>query len=128
MNSQQARPPHLIWATRGRTWGFRFLLDAGLDDPLPTYERAFAGLSDQSVAWHRSGAAAALRIQDPEGRRDASGRVIPHEFVVLGTLPEPCESAEHARQLVWPLVERAYARVWDSDAAPLPEELDFDEP
>ena len=34
----------LIWATRGRTWGFRFLRDGGLEDPLDTYEEAFAGI------------------------------------------------------------------------------------
>ena len=29
----------LIWATRGRSWGFRFLLKGGLSDPLMAYER-----------------------------------------------------------------------------------------
>ena len=40
----------LIWATRGRTWGFRFLLDGGQADPLTTYERAFARLPDELTA------------------------------------------------------------------------------
>ena len=50
------RDPHeepvvnLIWATRGRTWGFRFLLDGEYASPLATYESAFVGTEyDDSV-------------------------------------------------------------------------------
>ncbi|CCQ13378.1 putative uncharacterized protein [Rhodococcus sp. AW25M09] len=66
---------HLIWATRGRNWGFRFLLDAGKGDPLPLYERAFAELGDEPAAWHRSGQVVAVRFPDPGGdetQRDES--------------------------------------------------------
>ena len=31
-----------IWATRGRTWGFRFLRRGGLEDPLGVYEATFS--------------------------------------------------------------------------------------
>lgn len=107
----------LIWATRGRSWGFRFLLDGGLQDPLPEYERCFAGLEDESLAWGRVHGKLALRFPDPEGRRDASGRVIPHEFVVDREAND-IESAEAGRQWVWPLVAEAYARVWDAERPP----------
>ena len=30
----RSRAMSLIWATRGRTWGFRFLLNGGFADPL----------------------------------------------------------------------------------------------
>ena len=43
-------PDSVIWATRGRTWGFRFLLDAGLSDPLADYERAFGDLRGAPTA------------------------------------------------------------------------------
>ena len=42
MSPDPGRLDRLIWATRGRSWGFRFLLNAGLPDPLADYERSFA--------------------------------------------------------------------------------------
>ncbi len=44
---------NLIWATRGRSWGFRFLLDGGYSDPLPVYEKAFAGAEGESTLCRR---------------------------------------------------------------------------
>ena len=43
----------LIWATRGRTWGFRFLRNGGFEDPLAVYDDAFSGVGDQPEAWRR---------------------------------------------------------------------------
>jgi hypothetical protein len=104
----------LIWATRGRSWGFRFLLKGGLADPLPVYERSFADLEYEPTACHRAAGKVALRFPDPLGRRDASGRVIPHEFVVFGDLADEIESVEDGLRQVWPLVAEAYAGVWDA--------------
>ncbi len=108
----------LIWATRGRSWGYRFLLNGGLTDPLVEYERIFAHLGGESTAWRRADGKAALRFPDPEGRRDAAGRVIPHEFVVFGDLADEIESVEDGLKRVWPLVAAAYDRVWALDGAP----------
>ncbi len=109
--------PHsqsLIWATRGRTWGFRFLLDAGLSDPLPVYERAFGDLADAPTAWRRQDGQVALRIADPLGRRDSARRVIPHEFVIFGDLATAVDSVEDGLDEVWPLVSETYASIWES--------------
>lgn len=108
----------LIWATRGRTWGFRFLLDGGLTDPLEEYEQAFAGLGDEPTACGRVAGKVALRFPDPGGRRDAAGRLIPHELVLSGQSASDIHSAEDGLQRVWPLIEKAYARVWDADVPP----------
>lgn len=113
MSSNPAHSEGLIWATRGRTWGFRFLLDAGQSDPLPTYERAFGDLSDAPTAWHRQNEKVALRIPDPLGRRDSAGRVIPHEFVLFGDLAVAVDSVEDGLRMVWPLVSEMYAAVWE---------------
>lgn len=126
MTPRAAAPVRLIWATRGRSWGFRFLLDGGFSDPLPEYERAFAGLADEPAAWSRAGAAVAVRIPDPQGRRDVAGRVIPHEFVAFGVLADAVTSVDEGVQRLWPLVAHAYERVWDSDAAPSSHELRFE--
>lgn len=118
-------PADLIWATRGRHWGFRFLLDAGLPDPLPQYEAAFAGVPEAESAWRRDDDRVALRLQDPLHRNDASGRVIPHEFVILDGLAERINSIDRGIELVWPLVAEAYAKVWDSLDAPTAKDLEF---
>lgn len=84
-----------IWATRGRDWGFTFLRDGGLADPLPTYEAAFAGTNPTLTT---------LRFNDPEGRTDRAGRVIEHDFVFLDPTENP------AAEDVWQLVADEYAR------------------
>ena len=126
MSSDPTRPAELIWATRGRSWGFRFLLDAGFEDPLPEYERAFRGCFDNPTAWRREGGNVALRFPDPLGRRDAAGRIIPQEFVAFGDLARDIDSVAEGIQRLWPLVEHAYARIWDSDTAPAKYALRFD--
>lgn len=108
-----ARNHSIIWATRGRDWGFRFLLDAGLDDPLPEYECAFEGLEDAPDAWRQIGRCVALRFPDPLGRRDAAGRVIPHEFVLFDSDTQGVESVADGLNKVWPLVSETYAHIWD---------------
>jgi hypothetical protein len=108
----------LIWATGGRSWGFRFLLKGGLADPLPAYERSFAGDEVEPATWRRAAGTVALRFPDPLGRRDASGRVIPHEFVVFGDLADKIESVEDGLTHIWPRVAEAYARVWDAERPP----------
>ncbi|MGC5343622.1 hypothetical protein [Streptomyces sp. DT171] len=108
----------LIWATRGRTWGFRFLRDGGFTDPLRVYDEAFSGVGDQPEVWRRVAKKGALRFPDPLGRKDRAGRVIPHEFVVLGPLVDEVDSADAARQLVWPQVADVFARVWELPEPP----------
>ena len=118
MTSDVARLDQLIWATRGKSWGFRFLLDGGMDDPLPEYEVAFEGATDAPSAFCRTGDRVAFRFPDPVQRRDAAGRPIVHEFVVAGPLAEELQSVEDGLRKVWPLVADAYARVWNDDTAP----------
>lgn len=123
MTADRPWPQGLIWATRGRSWGFRFLLDGGLRDPLAAYERAFGDLTDAATVWRREEAQLALRFPDPRGRRDAAGRLIPHEFVVLGPLAEGITSVEDGVREVWPLVAEAYAGVWRAEEPPRAEDL-----
>jgi hypothetical protein len=82
------------------------------------YEEAFSTLGTQPEAWERVGTKVALRFPDPEGRRDASGRVIPHDFVLLGTWAERINSLEEGRQRVWPEVAPEFDRIWDNAEPP----------
>ena len=123
--SAQDLPESLIWATRGRSWGFRFLLNGGRSDPLLEYERSFADLEGEPTSWRRADGKVALRFPDPLRRKDGAGRVIPHEFVVYGDLADEIESVEDGLQQIWPLVEGAYARVWDAEGPPSFADLGF---
>lgn len=108
----------LIWATRGRSWGFRFLLDGGDQDPLLAYDRAFSGTEGNQVVCRRVGSVVALRFPDPLGRRDAAGRVIPHDVVVRPPLADKVNTVEDGYRLVWPLLADAFARVWERPEPP----------
>lgn len=108
----------LIWATRGRDWGFRFLRDGGLSDPIFQYEAAFAGIEDDPQVCRRVGEVTALRIVDPGGRRDRAGRLIPHDFVLFDALATAVGTAEDGLNQVWPLVSDDYEAVWESPTPP----------
>ena len=109
---------NLIWVTRGRTWGFRFLLDGGARDPLLAYDEVFSGLEGEPLICRRVADKLALRFPDPEGRRDAAGRVIPHEFVVSGPRAQAIDSVEDGLRQVWPLVADRFAQIWDLPTPP----------
>jgi len=114
---------NLVWATRGRTWGFRFLLDGGYSDPLPVYERAFGGTEGDSTTCRHVGSHVALRFPDPQARRDTAGRTIPHDVVVLPPLAQEIRSVEDGQQLLWPLLADAFAQLWDLPEPPSPDEV-----
>ena len=109
---------NLVWATRGRSWGFRFLLDGGFADPLLPYDRVFAGLEGNPEVFRRVGRNVAVRFVDPLGRCDEVGRPIPHDFVLLPPLAGQVHSIDEGRQLVWPLVASVFAHVWDLPQPP----------
>ena len=109
----------LIWATRGRTWGFRFLRSRGVMDPLLAYDELFDAVDDQQPeVFRRLGDKVALRFPDPERRADAAGRTIPHEFVLSGPEADGISSLEEGRERIWPLVAEEYAEVWDAAEPP----------
>lgn len=122
MNSRKTNEsPRFIWATRGRTWGFRFLRDGGYGDPLGEYERAFTQIGDQPEAWGRvSDEVVALRFLDPSRRKDAAGRVIPHEFVLIGPWARDIDSLDRARLLVWDLVAEEFDDAYERAEPPAP--------
>ena len=103
----------LIWVTRGRAWGFRFLRSEGVEDPLRVYEDTFSGIGDEPEVWRRVGEKVALRFPDPLTRKDQAGRVIPHDFVISGPLAARISSVEDGLALVWPEVSGDFARDWD---------------
>ncbi len=109
-----------VWATRGRSWGFRFLNTGELDQPRAVYLDLFDGREFSSHFFERRGPQAAVRFEDPEGRLDRSGRVITHDFVVLEGMDESIQTVEAARAAVWPSVADEYAEFYEQDSTPQP--------
>ena len=108
----------LIWASRGRSWGFRFLRQAEIPDPLSVYEAAFSGLEDEKQVWRLVGDSGALRLSDPDGRCDQAGRIITHDFVVIGSLAHKVHSIDDGYREIWPLVADRFADIWDEAEPP----------
>ena len=107
-----------LWATRGKTWGFRFLHTAGLANPLAVYEDAFAGTESKPETFTRRDKTLAVRFPDPDGRTDRAGRVIPQEFVVLDPDYAIFQDADAARRALWSEVREPYAAVWEQTSPP----------
>jgi len=109
-----------LWATRGRTWGFRFVVTGGLADPLPVYDDVFSGVGDAAEVWRRVGARGALRFPDPLDRQDRSGRVVRHEFVLLEPGAAEIVSVEDGRDRLWPEVATTFQEIYELPAPPPP--------
>lgn len=103
----------MIWATRGRSWGFRFLRDGGFPDPLLEYEKAFEGHSSESQLWMPRSDYVVLRFPDPLGRQDLAGRDISHDFVIYESEIVFRQSFETAKEAVWDEVSSEYLELWD---------------
>ncbi|MGO1591309.1 hypothetical protein [Ancrocorticia sp.] len=106
----------LLWATRGYTWGSRFLLNGGYSHPLSVYEEAFNGVEEEPSVYQHGSNGQALRFPDPLGRQDKAGRIIYHDFVIPDSIAQGISSAEVAVDRIWPLVADIYGAVWDGDA------------
>lgn len=104
---------NMIWATRGKNWGFKFLMDGGYSDPLPAYEEVFEAYSMETEFWYSLPDRAGLRFPDPLHRKDSSGRLIFHDFVILDRELMEIRTFQEARELVWSQVEKRYSELWD---------------
>lgn len=51
--------------------------------------------------------------------------MIPHEFVVVGETADAINSVGDGIAVLWPIVERAYDRVWDAVNAPSADDVFF---
>ena len=107
-----------LWATRGKLWGFCFLSHADLDDPIPTYDRAFLEGNLRGESFWRGLNTLAFRFTDPLSRTDLSGRPIFHEIVILDSavLSSKINSVESGMAEIWPTIAEHYAAIWEEPA------------
>ncbi len=117
----------LLWSTRGREWGFRLLREPQFDvaanwqaarDSIfrsSTNDADFFARGVQSLRSGYRAAFVAARFHDPESRRDAAGRVIPHEVIFFepdSRDSPPAATAAEFQERVWPLLKDAYGQLY----------------
>lgn len=112
----EAKMPELVGvlhASRGKERGFSFMQKGGLPDPLREYDKAPFNERTERSFIARYGAnqeKVAARFLDPEGRKDAAGRPIPHEVILPKELAKDVHSLDDAISKVWPLIKDTYAQ------------------
>jgi hypothetical protein len=112
---QLKEPTGIVLATRTRNRGSQFLLKGGLDDALPEYLKAGFGDSIADNSMKKFGGKVAVSFNDPEGRKDAAGRIINHEVILPESLSGGISNFESARSKAWPLIKDQYEKFHQSD-------------
>lgn len=111
-------PVSIIHSARGVNKGFMFLEKGGLSDPLREYD--LAGFNDGKVpvgSIRRYGdrlEKVAAAFNDPEGRKDFAGRIIPHEVILPESLASGISNIEQAQNFIWPKIKDTYAAFYDT--------------
>lgn len=104
-------PAGIVHATRGKTKGFRFQQGGGLKDPFSAWEKAGGTASGSGPDFVRHGKDNSLiyaRFMDPEGRKDQSGRLIPHEVIIPRSLSKGISNIDDVVKKIWPMIKDGY--------------------
>jgi hypothetical protein len=104
-----SEPTDVIHATRGHSKGFTFLKTGGTPSPLSVYENAFGRDTHSSDVFKKlADGKIAAGFDDPLGRRDAAGRVIPHQVVIPKSMAGGINNLDDVRGKIWPLIQEQY--------------------
>ena len=103
-------PTKIMHATRGKHKGFKFLKTGGISDPFITYDR----LAATSVGeFTKKDGYASANILDPLGRKDRSGRVIPHTIILPKSMSADVNSVDDLMKKAWPLLKDDFASFYE---------------
>lgn len=122
VESIMTEPSDLIYASRMRDKGFSFVRKGNLPDPLPEYDRAFGANSGERNVFKRYGdnnEKIAVSFDDPDGRMDRAGRIIPHEVVIPRTMAEGINTHAEAVSKAWSIVGPKFATDYDNEIDPV---------
>ena len=111
-------PVDILWATRGVKKGFRFQEDGGLSNPVSVYEDAFGPNADKIPSTNEyfeelENGGVAVSFPDPEGRKDFSGRTIPHNIIIPPPMAENIKTIEDVERDIWPQLSDAYDKFYE---------------
>ena len=112
-----SEPTSVIYSSRGKNKGFRFLEDGGTKTVLSEWEKAFGADGGEAGShgdfFKKYEGKIAAQFMDPKGRRDAAGRLIPHSIILPPTMTEGVNSIEDVKTKVWPTLEKTYDAFWE---------------
>lgn len=104
-------PTSILHTSRGKNKGFRFYQQGGTPDYFNLWSRHFEahGFQREGDIFEKlpNGMVAAA-FADPKGRKDAAGRVIPHQVLVPGYLTKGINTLSDVVKEIWPMLEDAY--------------------
>lgn len=112
-------PVGIVHSSRGKNRGFTFPQHGGLTDPLREYDDSglTRDLSDKAfLRYGKNNEKIAARFLDPEGRKDAAGRIIPHEVILPESMARGVNTHDEAVAKAWPLIKDIYRPFYRSEA------------
>ena len=110
-------PINIVHSSRGKKVGFQFLNRGGLDDPLKEFESAglHTSIGERDGYFKRYGKnleKVAATFNDPDGRKDFAGRIIPHQVMLPESLAKGVSSNEDAKNVAWPLIKDTFEALY----------------
>lgn len=102
-------PTDIILYARGKNKGFRFMQTGGTPTPLAEFGKGLQDDYDQPYGYfHKYEGKVAAVLKDPEGRKDKSGRVIPHQIIVPKNMATGIDNIDDVANKIWPKLKDVY--------------------
>lgn len=102
-------PTSVILASKSKHTGFEFFKDGQSPSPLDEMIKGFNGdINKNTGFFNRYEGKIAANFDDPKGRKDRSGRVIPHSVIIPKSMTDGINNLDDVIQKIWPIVEPSY--------------------
>lgn len=115
---------NILWSTRGYEWGFLRLLEPQFQctEWLIPYQQMFPESSSNEPKFYSGEVKlpdnnkiykyVAIRFLDPNGNKDRSNRIIPHEIALLGEDSQDYRDFESFQSAIWEYLAPIYEKVY----------------
>jgi uncharacterized protein (UPF0333 family) len=116
-DSMAKEPVGIVHASRGRNRGFTFPQRGGLNNPLKEYDTSGLSNINSTTSFKRYGDAnekIAARFLDPIGRKDESGRIIPHDVMLPKSMSKGVNSIDDVVKVAWPHIKDVFGALYES--------------
>jgi hypothetical protein len=105
-----AEQTDVLHASRGKTKGFRFFKSGGVPTPIAELEKAFGVDQFEDGLFKPLGdGRVAASFLDPRGRKDQSGRPIPHQVIIPKVMAAGLKGLDDVINNIWPMIEESYS-------------------
>jgi hypothetical protein len=102
-------PTDIVFYSRGKNKGLRFMQNGGTPTPLAEFGKGFQGDYDQPMDYfHKYEGKIAVVLKDPEGRKDHAGRYIPHNLIIPKSMAPGIDNIDDVVEKIWPKLKDIY--------------------